>query len=348
MGAKHVEITWVIVLLIIMGLAIAFSIGANDESMATPVGAGTLSLKQGAIIGGIVAFIGVVFLSSGVGKTIGVGLLSPEARDYYNTHVMLAILISTTTWLIVGSVTGAPLSTTHSVVGCIFGVGILISFYTGLSFGAVLNASKITSVVLAWFLSPALGYVGAYLVQRGFQKTILVKLKGLDDIEKSEKHFGYALLGAVLITQLARGGNDAANALGVYYALQEVDPTFPVPLFIVLTAFCLAVGLLVVGRIVIKNLGENLVEMRPSSAFSTQLTVSILVLVCTLLGLPISGTHILVFAMLGNARARGVKNEKKNFKKMIITWVATFPIAMVLCMVVMVIFITTGLAPAMV
>ncbi|MHA1731075.1 MAG: inorganic phosphate transporter [Promethearchaeota archaeon] len=337
------EYTIIIVVLVIMGLAIAFAIGANDESMATTVGAGTLSIKQAVAIGGTVAFIGVVFLSGGVGKTIGVGLLSADARVYYTEYTMLAILISTTAWLIVGSVTGAPLSTTHSVVGSIFGVALVISISTGMAFVSVLNASKMTSVVMAWFLSPALGYVAAYLVERLMQKTVMVKIQGLDDVEKSERYFGYALLGCVLVTQVSRGGNDAANAIGVFYALQTTDPSFPVTLFVVLAAVCLALGLVVIGRIVIKNLGDNLVEMRPSSAFSIQLTVSVLVLACTLLGLPISGTHILVFAMLGNARARGEQMDKKNLKKMIATWVLTFPVAMVLAMAIFWAFIGGGL-----
>ncbi len=332
-----------IIILVIMGLLIAFAIGANDESMATTVGSGTFTVKQAVIMGGIVAFIGVVFLSGGVGKTIGVGLLSEDAQVYYGEYMMLAILISTTTWLIIGSLTGAPLSTTHSVVGSIFGVAIVISALTGVSFGAVLNGSKMTSVVLAWFLSPALGYICAYLVERGLQKTVMVRIKGLDDVERSEKYFGWALLACVLVTQLSRGGNDAANAIGVFYALQVTNPDFPIPLFIILSAIMLAAGLVIIGRIVIKNLGDNLVEMRPSSAFSIQLTVAVLVLVCTLLGLPISGTHILVFAMLGNARARTEKMQKKNLVKMIVTWVITFPVAMILAMTIYWGFVVGGL-----
>ncbi|GAB4324218.1 MAG: inorganic phosphate transporter [Promethearchaeota archaeon] len=332
------------IVLVVMGFLIAFAIGANDESMSTTVGSGTFSVRSAVLVGGVVAFLGVVFLSGGVGKTIGVGLLSPVARSYYDDYLMLAVLASTTIWLIVGSLTGAPLSTTHSVVGCIFGVGLVISINANLPFAQVLNGSKMTSVVLAWFISPTLGYFGALGVQLAMQKWLLPRFRGLESIERSEKKFAYLLLVTVLVTQISRGGNDAANAIGVFYALAEANPgDVPLTGLVVASAACLALGIVVIGRIVIRNLGENLVEMRPSDAFSIQLSVSLLVLICTLLGLPISGTHILVFAMLGNAKARSVKSETKNLAKMVATWVLTFPVAMLVAMAFYAGFIHAGL-----
>ena len=81
------------------------------------------------------------------------------------------------------------------------------------------------------------------------------------------------------------------------------------------------------GRYVIENVGNNLIEMRPSDAFSIQMSTSIVIFVATLLGLPVSGSHILIFAVIGAGKVKGESPDKKSFNKMVASWVLTFPIA---------------------
>ena len=172
--------TIVIILLILM-LALAFGIGANDETMATLVGSRAVKLKIAVVLGGILVFVGVCFLSKKVGQTVGSSLLGENVD--YTVSMMLAILISTTIWLIVASKTGAPISTTHSVVGSVFGIAVVWALRSPQSFFEALNWGEMGGVVLGWVLSPIFGYFGAYLFELGTKKFINSRKIGLDTLE---------------------------------------------------------------------------------------------------------------------------------------------------------------------
>ncbi|MHA2000498.1 MAG: inorganic phosphate transporter, partial [Promethearchaeota archaeon] len=186
--------TIVIILLILM-MGLAFAIGANDETMATLVGTRSVKVKTAVIIGAFLVFFGVYFLSAGVGKTVGASLLGKDVE--YNVNMMLAILISTIVWLVVASQTGAPISTTHSLVGSVFGIGVVWAIQGGDSFFKALNWSKMGSVALGWVISPILGFTGAYLFQMLVNWFIHKQKIGLDKLELNEKSFLYLLFGAV-------------------------------------------------------------------------------------------------------------------------------------------------------
>ena len=163
----------IVIILLILMLALAFGIGANDETMATLVGSRSVKVKVAVILGGILVFVGVLFLSANVGETVGSGLLGENVT--YTISMMLSILISTTIWLIVASKTGAPISTTHSVVGSVFGIAIIWAIRSPLNFGDALNWVEMGKVVFGWVISPILGYFGAYLFELGTKKFIKLK-----------------------------------------------------------------------------------------------------------------------------------------------------------------------------
>jgi len=332
--------TIVIILLILM-LALAFGIGANDETMATLVGSRAVKLKVAVILGGALVFVGVLFLSASVGETVGSELLGSTVD--YTVSMMLAILISTTIWLVVASKTGAPISTTHSVVGSVFGIAVVWALKYNRNFGDALSWGPMGRVILGWVLSPLFGYFGAYLFELGTKKFMASRKLGLDTLEGIEKKFVYMLIAAVCWTQISRGGNDSANALGIMYGLIEsggVDGENSVLIYtlVVLTGLMLTLGLVIVGKNVIENVGNNLIEMRPSDAFSIQISTSIVIFGATLLGLPVSGSHILIFAVLGAGRVKGERPDKKTFRKMVISWVITFPVAATLSAICYLIF----------
>jgi PiT family inorganic phosphate transporter len=332
--------TIVIVLLGLM-LILAFGIGANDETMATVVGSRAVKIKTAIFLGAGLVFIGVLFLSASVGKTVGANLLS-ETVDY-NVYMMLAIIISTTIWLIVASQTGAPISTTHSVVGAVFGIAVVYAIQHQISFFAALNLAKMGNVVLSWVISPVLGFLAAFLFQLLVDWLMKRQKFGLDKLEQTEKWFLYFLLGAVGWTQISRGGNDSANALGIMYGLIEsgdlIEGSTLVTLLLIGTGLMLALGLVIVGKNVIENVGNNLIEMRPSTAFSIQISTSIIIFLATVLGLPVSGSHILIFAVIGAGRVKGESPDKKSFRKMVISWIVTFPVAAALSAVCYLLFL---------
>ena len=317
-----------LILLYILSFAIAIGIGANDETLATIAGTGKLSINKVLIIGVVCAIFGAVIFGATTTETVGVGLLSKELQSSpFIAPLLLAIIAATIFWLLASSLKSLPVSTTHSVVGAVIGVGLLAFFLPFITTGLVpIQPSGITKVIIGWVTSPIVGFAAAYLIHRLLAWAVLRNLTGLEKIEKAEKVFVWLLLAIIIFTALTRGGNDVANSVGIMYGFPGV-PLPPLHILLLFSGIGMATGLFVIGRRVIKNVGSNIVQMKPSEAFSIELSVMISMTVFTLLGMPISGTQVLIFAIIGSSKARKVKSNSKEIKKIIISWIITIPVA---------------------
>lgn len=131
----------------------------------------------------------------------------------------------------------------------------------------------------------------------------------------------------------SHGANDIANAIGPFVAVLDVLKTgqigaeAAVPTA-ALIAFGVALvsGLWFVGRKVIHTVGTGLTAMHPSSGFAAELAAATIVLLASVLGLPVSSTHILIGAVLGV----GIVNHAANWRLMrpiFLAWIITLPAA---------------------
>ncbi len=321
------QLEFSVILSLILMLGLAFAIGTNDETLAPLVGTRVIKLNILLVIGAGLMFLGVLFLSQRTGKTIGSNLLGSTVE--YTVPMMPAIIISTSVWLITASRIGTPVSTTHTVVGSVFGIALSLWIQGQVRFVSALNWLKLGEVMLGWLISPLIGYFGAMGIQLVISKLITRKMKGLEQLENLERFYLILLIIAVAFTQLSRGGNDSANALGILYGLIESGdvPEKMQGFWVILAGIMLSGGLILVGRIVIKNVGQNLIELRPSDAFTVQISTGLLIFMATMLGLPTSGTQILIFSMIGAGRVKGEAPDKKALRTMILSWLLTLPIA---------------------
>ncbi len=334
----------IIIVIIVATLLLAFGIGSNDETMASVVGSGTLTLNKSVIWGGILACIGCIVLSDRVGENIGSNLFNTD-HLVYDYKMVLAIILSTSIWLVGASKLGAPISTTHSVVGAVIGVALVWSFIPGNDFINSINWGKLGTVAIGWVISPILGFFVAAFFQFILQKLIRRKYRrdgkiGFEEIEKNERFLQYFLLLFISVTEFSRGGNDSANATGIYFNLLEgqISDTWSF-ILLILTGIMIGIGLVFVGRNVIKNVGSSLIEMRPSDAIAIEFANGIVILGCTLLRLPISASHVLIFAIIGSGIVKNEKPNWKSLKSMIRAWIVTFPIAAALSGVFYLIFL---------
>ncbi len=306
----------VLALAIGIGLFVAFTIGANDETMTPAVGAGLLGLGAAVVIGGVFNLIGVFFLGESVAKTVGNNFTYPEYP--LTLPMVFIILISMAAWLLIVSIKGIPISTTQSIVGSVLGIAILKYNINAIRFDTV------AIVVLSWVVSPLLGLLGGYLFYRliqAFQRSL--KRTGYSDYERQEKYAAYALAFFLLFSVFSRSGNDVAKAIGPLMALEEIaaDP------FIALLAggvgMCL--GVIILGRRVVKKLAKDIVALSPTSALAASVSVSIIMFVGTLMAMPLSGSHILVAAFIGVGFVNQEKVDMDSLKEIGISWVITTP-----------------------
>ncbi|MFX1412980.1 MAG: inorganic phosphate transporter, partial [Promethearchaeota archaeon] len=137
-----------------------------------------------------------------------------------------------------------------------------------------------------------------------------------------EKYFSYILLAVICWTAFSRAGNDSSNAVGIVVGAEaSIDTT----LLLIITGLSLSSGIVILGRGVIKNVG-TITELHPSTAFVSEIPIAVILFFGTLLGIPLSGSHMLVASLVGLAKARRAPTSKK-VKKIVLIWILTFPIA---------------------
>ena len=325
-------ISIVVVVLIVLAIALAFSIGANDETLSTLVGAGVIKFKLALLIGGIAVGAGMFsFAFSFVAKTVGADLLG-ESIPVYTDFMLLTVLLSSIFWLIIGSFAGIPLSSTHSLVGSIVGVVFVYALTQGdVNPETAFNWVKLNNVILGWFISPTFGLIITYVLFKILAKTYLSRLKGLNQIEKSEKNFKWLLLFAVVFSEIWVGAN-SGEAVGILYGLFDKGSLNlgSYVFFALICGIASCLGIYIAARYVVRNLASQMIDSRPSESLITQISSALILMIATLLSLPISHSHVIVFCILGMTLAQRKEVDYKGLGKMAIYWVLTFPVAAIL------------------
>lgn len=159
-------------LLLVIAAAIggymALNIGANDvaNNVGPAVGSQALTLTGAIIIAIIFEGAGALIAGGDVVSTIKKGIIDPNMIKDADTFIwlMMAALLSGAVWLNLSTAMGAPVSTTHSIVGGVLGAGIAAG---GIE---IANWDKMAQIAASWIISPALGGLIAasflYLIKR--------------------------------------------------------------------------------------------------------------------------------------------------------------------------------------
>lgn len=133
---------------------------------------------------------------------------------------------------------------------------------------------------------------------------------------------------------LAHGSNDVANAVGPIAAIYAVATTgtlglkVTVPKWIlVLGGAGIALGILTYGHRVMETVGKRITEISSPKGFCAEFSAASIILSASLLGLPISTTHIVVGSVVGTGLTRSIKAiNERLLKDIVISWFVTVPV----------------------
>ena len=146
---------FVVVAAAVFGAYMALNIGANDvaNNMGPAVGANALTMGGAIAIAAIFESLGALVAGGDVVSTISKGIIAPSTMENAQIFIwaMMAALISAALWVNLATWIGAPVSTTHSVVGGVMGAGIAASGF------AAVNWSTMGTIAASWVISPLLG-----------------------------------------------------------------------------------------------------------------------------------------------------------------------------------------------
>lgn len=148
-------LSYVVVAASIIGAYMALNIGANDvaNNMGPAVGARALTLGGALLIAAVCETAGALLAGGDVVGTVSRGIIAPESVADGQTFIwaMMAALLAGALWINLATLIGAPVSTTHSIVGGVMGAGIAAA-----GIGAV-NWPTMGAIAASWVISPVMG-----------------------------------------------------------------------------------------------------------------------------------------------------------------------------------------------
>jgi PiT family inorganic phosphate transporter len=159
---------YLLIVAAMIGGYMAMNIGANDvaNNVGPAVGSKALTLTGAIVIAAIFEASGALIAGGDVVSTIKKGIINPEVIGDADTFIwlMMAALLAGAIWLNIATALGAPVSTTHSIVGGVLGAGIAAGGWE------IANWAKMGQIAASWVISPVLGGLIAagflYLIKR--------------------------------------------------------------------------------------------------------------------------------------------------------------------------------------
>ncbi|MFA4991559.1 MAG: inorganic phosphate transporter [Candidatus Omnitrophota bacterium] len=152
---KYLQVTMA-ALIVASGCYVAYTWGANDVANAVGVisGTGVISLKVSVILGGAAILLGIVTWGYKVIETVGTQIANLLPIMAFSAQMASAINVH------IYTVFGIPVSTSHSIVGAIFGVGLVKGLH-------VLNLRIIREIVTCWIVTPFVSGLISFAVLKG-------------------------------------------------------------------------------------------------------------------------------------------------------------------------------------
>ncbi len=156
----------------VLGFFMAWGIGSNDvaNAMGTSVGAKALTLTGAIMVACVFEFAGAYLAGGEVTQTIRKGIIDPNLladTPHYLVYGMLSSLLAAGIWLLVASIFGWPVSTTHSIVGAIVGFAAVCIGSEFVQWG------KVGSIASSWVVSPLLAGTISFGIFKSVQILIL-------------------------------------------------------------------------------------------------------------------------------------------------------------------------------
>jgi len=299
---------------IIIGFALAFDFinGFHDaaNSIATVVSTRVLSPRNAVVWAAFFNFIAFLVFGVHVAKTIGKGVIQPEA---ITPEIILAGVLGAIVWNLITWWLGLPTSSSHALIGGLVGAAV---------------SGGLTKIALFIVLSPLIGmligFFNMWAVSWIFWRSTPLKVDNL---------FRRLQLVSAAAFSLGHGGNDAQKTMGVItallYSTGSLHGEFHVPLWVVLSAHAaMGLGTMVGGWRIVRTMGMRLTKLRPVGGFCAETAGAITLFGATLTGIPVSTTHTITGAIVGVGSTRRLSAVKWGVAGRIVwAWVLTMPMA---------------------
>ncbi|CAA0222512.1 Phosphate transporter [Tenacibaculum maritimum] len=322
----------ILLLLFIAACFLAYSNGANDnfKGVATLFGAGITNYKKAINWATITTFSGsvaAIFLAKELVKNFsGKGLVPNELIQAPNFAIAIALGAALTVFA--ATKIGMPISTTHGLVGGLFGAGVM-AVGSDFNFGKLGNTFLMPLIVSP--LMAAILSLLAYLLFKFIKKQIPslhTKNPTLFGISAPKILDRLHYLSAGIVS-FARGLNDTPKIVGLLIIINTIDIKWSM----ISVAVIMSLGGLLNAKKVGETMSKKITKMNSGQGFTANIVTGLLVTTASVHGLPVSTTHVSVGSLFGIGTATK-KADYKVIGKIILSWVLTLPIAAIMSAII--------------
>lgn len=288
--------------MLLPGLYLGWGIGTNDAANAfgPQVGANIISYRRAIWYTALFSFLGAVLEGFKVFPTMG-GVTHLDLSMAFIATLSAGISVNLMSYL------GLPVSTSHSIIGSLVGVGFFQQ--------QPINAKILTKVLTSWVTAP----LGAGFISYWSYKILgLLLEKKWGDTFLFHRIIHYGSIIAGCYAAYAMGSNNVANAMGPYIAAGLLSPNLGASV----GGLCIALGVLTYSKNVIYIVGKKITALDPFSALITILSTAATVHFFTQFGIPVSTSQSIVGAVIGIGLTKGMLAVNQKMLWMIPTgWI---------------------------
>ncbi len=308
---------YLVALVVILALVFDYINGFHDtaNAIATSVSTKAVTPRMAIVIAACLNFVGALS-GTAVASTIGKEIVAP---DMVTPLVLIAALIGAIFWNLFTWLFGIPSSSSHALIGGLIGAVIA-------GFGVThVNWHGFAKILSGLIIAPLLGVVVGSLVM-----TILFWLFKKHSPFKINNRFRRLQVISACMASFAHGSNDAQKSMGIITMVlfsANIIEVFHVPLWVTLCcAIAMAAGTAMGGWKIIRTMGGKIFRIEPIHGFAADATSSVVIFSASLLGAPVSTTHVVSSSIMGVGAAKRLRGVRWNIaRQIIIAWFLTIP-----------------------
>jgi PiT family inorganic phosphate transporter len=279
-------------------LLFAFTNGIHDASNAIAGLVVTRAARPAQAVGmaAVCNLLGPLVVGSAVADTIG-GIVTaggPSGVEIIGAGVLAAALWNLGTWRL-----GLPSSSGHALVGGLVGAALAAGGAGAVRWGGIEDGHPVGVIgtLLALAVAPVLGAGAALLAIRALRRGA----RRATRLWRAPLHGGQWAMSAALA--FSHGANDAQKAVGVIAALLlaggRIDALQGPVWATVACAAALTAGTALGGWGIVKTVGRRIYRIHPMDAVASQSASAGVIFVASLVGAPVSTTHVVASSVVG-------------------------------------------------
>ncbi len=298
-------------------LFLAYANGANDnfKGVATLFGSGTTEYKMAIGWATITTFAGsiaAIFYADKLVKSFSGRNLVPDSIAG-SPGFLIGVVSGTALTVIVATILGFPVSTTHAIIGALIGSGLI-------AMGGKVNLKELgQTFVLPLLVSPIAALMCAsagYYVARS-----ALSFLPETTMHQSTKVVHFLSSGTL---SFARGMNDTPKIVGALLVISG----FNIAVATLIVGAAMGIGGLLNARRVAFTMSKRITTMNNTQGLTANVVTSALVIWATLQGLPVSTTHVSCGSLFGIGLITK-RSDVRTIEQILLAWIITLPAAAV-------------------